>query len=111
MSILPTFALYAVAALAEIVGCFSVWAWGRSGASGLWLIPGALSLAAFASLLMLAPAAHAGRAYAAYGGVYVATSLLWLWAVEGVRPDRYDLFGALIILAGTGVILLGPRNA
>ncbi|MBI1219850.1 MAG: YnfA family protein [Rhodobacteraceae bacterium] len=111
MSLAPTFAVYVLAALAEIAGCFSVWAWGRSGASALWLLPGALSLAAFASLLTLAPAAYAGRADAAYGGVYVAASLLWLWAMEGVRLDRYDLLGALIVLAGAGVILLGPRSA
>lgn len=101
---------YVLAALAEIGGCFAVWAWARNGASALWLVPGALSLAAFAGLLTLAPAAYAGRAYAAYGGVYVAASLVWLWRMEGVRPDRYDLAGAVLVLAGAAVILLGPRG-
>ncbi len=101
---------YALAGLAEIGGCFAVWAWARNGASALWLLPGALVLAAFAGLLTLAPAAHAGRAYAAYGGVYVAASLVWLWRMEGVRPDRYDLVGGALVLAGAAVILLGPRG-
>ncbi len=102
-------ALYAIAALCEIAGCFAVWSWWR-GASALWLIPAALSLATFAYLLALTPPSHAGRSYAAYGGVYIAASLLWLWAVEGVRPDRADLGGAALALAGAAVILLVPRG-
>jgi len=98
------------AALAEIAGCFAFWAWARRGASALWLAPGLLSLAAFAWLLTLVDSAQAGRAYAAYGGVYVAAALAWLWAAEGVRPDRWDLGGAALCLAGTAVILLGPRG-
>ncbi|EKX57720.1 hypothetical protein D516_1182 [Rhodobacter sp. AKP1] len=84
-------AAYAGAALAEIAGCFAVWAWWRLGASALWLVPGALSLGAFAWLLALTPVEAAGRSYAVYGEVYLAASLLWLWAVEGVRPDRWDM--------------------
>lgn len=72
---MTTFAIYAGAALAEIAGCFAVWAWMRQGASVWWLIPGMASLAAFAWLLTLAPSDFAGRAYAAYGGVYVAASV------------------------------------
>ena len=81
------------AALLEIAGCFAVWMWSRLDRSVLWLAPGLLALAAFAFLLAQADSAFAGRAYAAYGGVYVAASLAWLWAVEGQRPDAFDLGG------------------
>ena len=100
--------LYALAAFAEIAGCFAVWSWWR-GASSLWLIPAAFSLAVFAFLLALTPPSHAGRSYAAYGGVYIAASLVWLWLVEGVWPDRADLGGAALALAGAAVILFLPR--
>ena len=109
MTLPATLSVYALAALAEIAGCFAVWAWWRMGAPALWLLPGLASLAAFAWLLTLAPSDLAGRAYAAYGGVYVAASLAWLWAVEGARPDRWDLAGAVLVLAGAGVILFAPR--
>jgi len=101
--------IYGGAALVEIAGCFAVWAWMRLGASVLWLVPGLLSLALFAWLLTLAPSEFAGRAYAAYGGVYIAASLLWLWLVEQQRPDAWDLAGAAICLVGAAVILLAPR--
>lgn len=97
-------ALYALAALAEIAGCFAVWSWWR-GASVLWLIPGAAALAAFAFLLALTPPSHAGRSFAAYGGVYIAASLLWMWAVEGAPPSPRDLIGAGLALAGVWIIL------
>lgn len=106
---MTTFLIYASAALAEIAGCFAVWAWMRQGASALWLVPGLLSLAVFAWLLTLAPSDFAGRAYAAYGGVYIAASLLWLWLVEKQRPDTWDLTGAAICLVGAAVILFVPR--
>jgi small multidrug resistance family-3 protein len=77
--------------------------------SPLWLVPGMLSLALFAYLLTLVPSEAAGRAYAAYGGVYIAASLLWLWVAESHRPDRWDVAGASICLAGAAIILLGPR--
>ncbi len=102
--------LYAAAALAEIAGCFAVWAVMRQGASVLWLVPGIAALVGFAVLLALTPAAFAGRAYAAYGGVYVAASLVWLFAVEGQRPDRWDLTGGVIVLIGAAVILFAPRG-
>ena len=108
MRVLP---IYVLAALAEIGGCFAVWAWLRGGASAWWLAPGMASLALFAWLLTLSPAEHAGRAYAVYGGVYIAASLGWLWAVEGFRPDRWDVLGAGVCLAGAAIILWGPRGA
>jgi small multidrug resistance family-3 protein len=101
--------LYALAALLEITGCFAVWSWWR-GASALWLIPGALALAGFAYALALTPPPLAGRSYAAYGGVYIAASLIWLWLVEGARPDWADLAGAGLALAGAAVILFAPRG-
>ncbi|MDQ0469619.1 YnfA family protein [Labrys wisconsinensis] len=106
-----TVLIYAAAALAEIGGCFAAWAWLRLGRSVWWLAPGLASLALFAFLLTLVDSAAAGRAYAAYGGVYIIASLLWLWGVEGVRPDRWDMAGAAICLAGAAVILWGPRPA
>lgn len=76
-----------------------------------WLVPGMASLALFAWLLTLVDSDHAGRAYAAYGGVYITAAIVWLWLVEGARPDRWDLIGAAVCLAGTAIILLGPRPA
>ena len=106
---MPTLAAYAGAALAEIAGCFAFWTWLRQGASALWLVPGMGALVLFAWLLTLADVAFAGRAYAAYGGFYIVASLGWLWAVEGMRPDRWDLIGAGVCLVGAGLILHGPR--
>jgi small multidrug resistance family-3 protein len=103
--------VYVGAALAEIAGCFSFWMWLREGKPIWWLAPGMASLAVFAWLLTLVDTAAAGRAYAAYGGVYICASLGWLWVVERVRPDRWDALGALICLGGASVILFGPRAA
>lgn len=103
--------VYAGAAATEIAGCFAFWAWLRLGKSPLWVVPGLFSLAIFAWLLTRIDAAFAGRAFAAYGGVYIVGSLLWLRLVEGHRPDRWDLVGAAICLVGAGVILFGPRTA
>lgn len=108
---MPTFVIYAAAAAAEIAGCFSFWAWLRLGKSAWWLAPGMLSLALFAYLLTLVDSEAAGRAYAAYGGIYIVASILWLWIVEQSRPDRWDILGAGICLMGTAIILLGPRTA
>lgn len=107
---MPTALVYILAALAEIGGCFAFWAWLRLGKSPLWVAPGLVSLALFAWLLTLVPTDAAGRAYAAYGGVYIAMSLLWLWAVEGTRPDRWDLGGVALCLVGAAVILLAPHR-
>lgn len=102
-------ALFALTALAEIAGCFAFWAWLRLGKSALWLIPGTFSLIVFAWLLTLVESDAAGRTYAAYGGVYIVASLLWLWLIEGARPDRWDAIGAAVCLIGAGIILFGPR--
>lgn len=110
MTAVPTFALYAAAALAEIAGCFAVWAWLRLGAPALWLVPGFASLAVFAWLLTFASSGFAGRAYAAYGGIYIVSSLVWMATVEGNRPDHWDLAGALLCLLGSGLILFGSRT-
>ena len=103
--------VYIGAALAEIGGCFAFWAWLRLDKSPLWLVPGMASLAIFAWLLTLVESDAAGRAYAAYGGVYICASLAWLWAVEGLRPDRWDVTGAAICLLGASVIIMAPRAA
>ena len=106
-----TLPVFIAAALAEIAGCFSFWAWWRLEKSPLWLIPGMVCLAAFAWLLTFAESDAAGRAYAAYGGIYICASLAWLWAAEGIRPDRFDIFGAIICLFGAAIILFAPRAA
>ena len=100
---LTTPVVYVLAAIAEIAGCFAFWAWLRHDKSALWLIPGMACLAAFAWLLTLVDSSAAGRAYAAYGGVYIAASLAWLWAVEGFRPDRWDMAGGVICIVGAVV--------
>lgn len=105
-----TLLAYAAAAIFEIAGCFAFWAWLRLDRSSLWLLPGMASLALFAVLLTRVPVDAAGRAFAAYGGIYICASLGWMWAVEDVRPDRWDGLGALLCLAGAAVILLGPRG-
>lgn len=101
--------IYSAAAIAEIIGCFTFWSWLRLGKSPLWLLPGTAALIIFAVLLSYSPASASGRAYAAYGGIYILASLLWLWAVESITPDRYDILGGLLCLAGTVVILGVPR--
>jgi small multidrug resistance family-3 protein len=108
---MTTFLAYVGAAVAEIAGCFSFWAWLRLGKSPLWLIPGLGSLALFAWLLTLVDSEAAGRTYAAYGGIYICASLMWLWIIEGLRPDRWDVIGASVCLVGTAIILLAPRAA
>jgi small multidrug resistance family-3 protein len=100
---------YCIAAFGEIAGCFAFWAWLRLGKHPFWTIPGILSLVIFALALTRIDAAAAGRAYAAYGGIYILSSLLWLWLVEKTRPDHWDTIGAAICLGGAAVILFGPR--
>lgn len=101
-------ALYLLTAVAEIVGCYLPWLWLRKGASAWLLVPAAASLALFAWLLTLHPAA-AGRVYAAYGGVYVAVAFAWLWLVDGIRPTAWDVAGVAVTLAGMAIIAFAPR--
>ncbi len=107
---MPTIVSYVAAAFAEIAGCFAFWAWLRLGRSVFWTVPGTLLLLSFAYLLTRIDIGYAGRAYAAYGGIYIAAALLWLWAVEGVKPDRWDVIGTTICIIGAAVIVFGPRS-
>ncbi len=106
MAVLP---IYFLAAIAEIAGCFAFWAWLRLDRSPLWVGPGVASLVLFAWALTRVDAPFAGRAYAAYGGIYVIASLGWLWMIEGFRPDRWDVMGAALCIAGAMVIIAAPR--
>lgn len=105
-----TIPTYTLAAVAEIGGCFAFWAWLRLDKTPLWLVPGVASLVLFAWALTRIDADFAGRAYAAYGGIYIVASLVWMWAVEGSRPDRWDAIGAVICVLGAMVIVFGPRG-
>jgi small multidrug resistance family-3 protein len=106
---LQTIALFVLTAVAEILGCYLPYLWLRRSGGAWLLVPAGASLAAFAWLLTLHPTA-AGRTYAAYGGVYIATALVWLWVVDGIRPDRWDLVGVLVSLVGMAIIAFGPRE-
>lgn len=100
---------FLAAAFFEIAGCFAFWTWLR-GAHSVWVVvPGITSLVLFAVLLTEVDAAYAGRTYAAYGGIYIGSSLMWLRWVEGIVPDRWDLLGAATAVTGALVILFGPR--
>jgi len=101
--------LFFITALAEIIGCYLPYLWLKEDKS-IWLLaPAALSLAVFAWLLSLHPTA-AGRVYAAYGGVYIFTAILWLWLVDGIRPTAWDIAGSLVALLGMAIIMLAPRS-
>jgi small multidrug resistance family-3 protein len=106
---LHTTLLFLATACAEILGCYLPYLWLRRQGSPLLLLPAAASLAVFAWLLTLHPETPAGRTYAAYGGVYIATAVGWLWLVDGQRPDRWDAIGAALCLVGMAVIYFGPR--
>ncbi|MGN6423071.1 MAG: YnfA family protein [Asticcacaulis sp.] len=103
--------LYALAALCEIAGCYSAWMVVRLHRSPLWLLPGAAALFVFAGLLTLIESSAAGRAYAAYGAIYIAASISWLWLVEKQRPDLWDASGLSLCLIGAAMILLPHRGA
>jgi small multidrug resistance family-3 protein len=103
-------ALFVLTALAELAGCYLPYLWLRRGGSPWLLVPAAACLALFAWLLTLHPTAS-GRVYAAYGGVYVAVALAWLWQVDRVTPTAWDLAGAGIALAGMAVIVVGGFRA
>lgn len=106
MLFLKATCLFFLTALAEIVGCFLPWLWLKKGGSIVLLIPAAASLALFVWLLTLHPAAS-GRVYAAYGGVYVVTALIWLRVVDGVKLSPYDWFGAAVAFCGMLIIVAG----
>lgn len=107
---MKTFLLFAITAVAEIVGCYLPYLWLRKGGSAWLLLPAACGLALFAWLLTLHPTAS-GRVYAAYGGVYVSAAILWLWLIDEVKPTRWDLLGAGLCLAGMAIIMFSPRAA
>ena len=107
---MTSFYFYTAAAVAEIGGCFAFWAWLRLGKSVYWILPGIVSLVVFAVLLTRIEMIFAGRAFAAYGSVYIATSLLWLWIIEGQRPDKWDILGAIVCVVGAAIILFGQRQ-
>lgn len=107
---LKTLFLFALTAVAEIVGCYLPYLWLKAGKSAWLLLPAAASLALFAWLLTLHPAA-AGRIYAAYGGVYIGVAILWLWLVEGIKPSGWDLLGATVAMLGMAIIMFAPRPA
>ncbi|HMO45335.1 MAG TPA: YnfA family protein [Rubrivivax sp.] len=110
MAMLKVLGLFVLTALAEIIGCYLPYLWLKQGRSAWLLLPAALSFAAFAWLLTLHP--HpAGRVYAAYGGVYVGVALMWLWAVDSVRPTVTDLIGVSVCLLGMGIIIFGAKQA
>ncbi|MBZ4408200.1 YnfA family protein [Myxococcus faecalis] len=109
MSFARALGLFILTALAEIIGCYLPYLWLRQGRSVWWLVPAAASLALFAWLLTLHPTG-AARTYAAYGGVYIAVALAWLWLVEGERPTPWDVVGALVAIAGMAIIILAPRR-
>lgn len=103
-----TVGLFVITAFAEIVGCYLPYLWLREDKSPWLLIPAALSLALFAWLLTLHPAA-AGRVYAAYGGVYILVAIAWLWAVDGIKPTLWDGIGVAVALVGMGIIMFAPH--
>lgn len=107
---MQTLLFFLLAAGSEIFGCYCFWIWLRLGESILWTIPGILALIIFAYALTRINASNAGRIYAAYGGIYIFSSLLWLWLVEGVQPSRWDLLGVSLSLVGTLVILFGSYH-
>ena len=109
MLIVRTLGLFVLTAVAEILGCYLPYLWMRKQGSPWLLVPALASLALFAWLLTLHPTA-AGRVYAAYGGVYVAVAILWLWLIDGNRPTSWDLIGAGVAIVGMAIIMLGPRG-
>jgi len=110
MEIFRTLALFTLTAVAEIVGCYLPYLWLRSGKSILLLIPAVFSLGLFAWLLTLHPSLPAGRTYAAYGGVYVSIAVLWLWQVDGIKPDRWDIIGVVVTIIGMTIIAFAPHK-
>lgn len=111
MTVLRTLALFVAAAIAEIGGAWLVWQGVREHRGPVWVLGGTIALAAYGLVVTFQPDTHFGRLLAAYGGVFVAGSLAWGMVVDGFRPDRYDVLGALVCLVGVGVIMFGPRRS
>ncbi|WP_028468877.1 YnfA family protein [Neptunomonas japonica] len=107
---LKTLFLFLITAVAEILGCYLPYLWLKKDKTIWLLIPAAASLALFAWLLSLHPAA-AGRVYAAYGGVYIFVAIMWLWLVDGIRPTAWDVVGSIVALAGMAIIMFAPRHS
>lgn len=107
---LKTLFLFALTAVAEIVGCYLPYLWLKAGKSAWLLLPAGLSLALFAWLLTLHPTA-AGRVYAAYGGVYIGVAIIWLWLVDGIKPTGWDMLGVAVAMLGMTIIMCAPRPA
>lgn len=105
---MKTFVLFALTALCEIGGCYLPYLWLKQGGSVWLLLPAAVLLALFVWLLTLHGTA-AGRAYAAYGGVYIGAAIIWLWLVEGVRPTGWDWLGSAVALLGMAIVMFQPR--
>ncbi len=108
MAMLRMLGLFALTAVAEIIGCYLPYLWLKQGRSIWLLIPAAASLASFTWLLSLHPTA-AGRVYAAYGGVYISVAIMWLWMVDAIRPTRTDVIGAAVCIFGAAIIIFGAR--
>jgi len=106
---IKTIGLFLITAIAEIIGCYLPYLWIKQGKSILLLIPALISLSLFVYLLTLHPNAS-GRVYAAYGGVYVFTAILWLWGVDGIRPTIWDITGAFVMLLGMAIIMFSSRS-
>jgi small multidrug resistance family-3 protein len=107
---MTTILAYLGASIAEIVGCFSFWAWIKLEKTPLWIVPGVVSLCLFAYLLTFVESDYAGRAYAAYGAIYILSSIAWMYFVEGSSPDRFDLLGVVVCLIGAAIIMLPSRG-
>jgi len=108
--LLKTLFLFALTAVAEIVGCYLPYLWLKAGKSAWLLVPAAISLALFAWMLTLHPTA-AGRVYAAYGGVYIGVAIIWLWLVDGIKPTGWDMLGVAVAMLGMAIIMCAPRPA
>ena len=111
MTVLRSVLLFALAAVCEIGGAWLVWQGVREHRGWMWALGGVLALGAYGFVATLQPDAHFGRILAAYGGLFVAGSLLWGVVADGFRPDRYDVLGAAVCLLGTAIIMYGPRGA
>lgn len=109
MQLITTAGLFFVTALAEIIGCYLPWLYLKKSGPVWLLLPAALSLALFAWLLTLHPFT-AGRIYAAYGGVYVATAMLWLWLIQGQEPNMTDIVGSVVAIVGMAIIVAGAQS-